>query len=244
MPLKTTLTLILFFLTFNAFAQTNSFEAADKLYDSKDYQASLKICTNELQTLTPTDSLFSKFLRLRVDNYRELNDFTLAIYDCIELIKINPQKTSNYLNISYLYGSINDFDNCLKSLNTAIQINPKDVGILNNLSYYSNQINKFDDGIKYADTGLSLTTDSMWLGTLLNNRGFAKIGIKKYDDALIDINKALKYIPDNSYAYAYRALANIDLNKLETVCDDLKKAKDLGAVSLTSTLRKEYCKDY
>jgi tetratricopeptide (TPR) repeat protein len=241
--MKLSFAFIILFSTLHAFAQTKSFEAADNLYNSKNYQESIKICTNELQRLNSNDSLFLKFLQLRVNNYRELSNFTLAINDCIKLIEINPQKTSNYLNISYLYGNINDFDNSLMYLHTAIEIDPKNIGILNNLSYYSNQINKFDDGIKFANTALLLTKDSASLGSIFNNRDYAKIGLKKYTEALIDINKAINYTPENSFAYTYRALANISLKEFNTVCDDLNKAKKLGAVNLTKDLRKEYCND-
>lgn len=66
-----------------------------------------------------------------------------------------------------------------------------------------------------------------------------------YEMALNDINKAIKLNPKNLDLYCGRAQCNIRLNRLETVCDDLKKSKYLDYYLLDEApgeLKEKYCK--
>jgi tetratricopeptide (TPR) repeat protein len=223
------------------FTQINAYKEAEKLYNNKRYKESIEICTKEINKLNLKDSLFTKFISLRENSYRELNDYSSGISDCLILIKIHPTEISYYLELSYLYGSKGDYNNCFTALDEGLKIDSGDIYLLNNYSYYSNEVNEFENGIIFADKGLALTTDPYWKGALLNNKGYANIGLKKYQIALSEINEAISLNPDNSFAYYYRAIANIKLRHFETVCSDLDKAKSLGAVTITADLIKQYC---
>jgi hypothetical protein len=43
-----------------------------------------------------------------------------------------------------------------------------------------------------------------------------------------DINKSIKLMQQNSYAYKIRALINIENNKIDNACKDLIKETELG----------------
>jgi tetratricopeptide (TPR) repeat protein len=226
---------------FITFWQTDSYTEAKRLYDNKEYKGSIQICTTELGKLKPEDALFMKFLSLRVNSYLELHNYAAGIKDYIVLIRISPKTTSNYIDLSYMYGEINDYKNCLAILEKALILEPKNIYIYNNLSYYSSQVGNYDDAVKYAEDGIKIVADPVWKGTLLSNKSYGFIGLKKYKEALININKSIGLNPNNSFAYCFRAIANINLKNFETVCDDLNKAKSLGAVKLTEDLIKQNC---
>jgi tetratricopeptide (TPR) repeat protein len=224
-------------------AHKDTFTIADNLLVNKQYKEAIEMCSSQLGELNTRDTLFEKFLFLRASAYLESNNYSPAIRDYISLTKMNPKRTKYYVGLSYLYGSIGQYENCLNVLKSALEIDPKEIYTLNNLSYYSNQIGNYDAATKYANEGLKYVTEPAWKGALLNNRGYSDIGLKKYIEALDDINQAIKLNPDNSFAYCYRAIANIHLKRMETVCDDLNKAKNLGAITLTEDLIKANCKN-
>lgn len=223
--------------------QTDPYKEALKLFNNKQYKSSIEICSKELNKLDVKESLFTKFLFLRTSSYTELRDYKSGIADYLTLIKLHPAKIDYYSGLAYLYGETKEYENSLDVLNKGFKINPKNIYLLNNLSYYSNEIEKFEDGLMFANKALSLTNDPYWKGALLNNRGYSNIGLKKYDLALNDINEAIKFNPDNPFAYCYRAIANIKLKHFGQVCEDLNKAKRLGAIELTGELIKQYCKN-
>ncbi|MDP9081946.1 MAG: tetratricopeptide repeat protein [Bacteroidota bacterium] len=241
MKLALVQTLIYLFLT-SAF-QTDNYKTALKLNTGKQFEASNRLCTSELEKLDIKDNRYTEFLALRADNYRELKDFEAGISDYQKLIRIHPNGTRYYLGLGYLYGESKEYSKCLAVLRDAININHKDVYVLNNLSYYSNQAGNFKAGISYADQGLSHVSEPIWKAALLNNRGYGNLYLNNYNLALKDINEAIKLDPNNSFAYAYRAIANVMLKNFETVCTDLQKAKSLGAVQLTDGLIRQYCKN-
>jgi tetratricopeptide (TPR) repeat protein len=221
--------------------QTNNYKLALKLYDNKQYKSSIELCTGELHKLDAKDSLFTKFLLLRADDFRALNDFKSGIKDYTSLMELHPKDVLYYVGLGYFYGEDKDYADCFFVLKNGLKIDPRNIYILNNLSYYSNQAGDFQNGLIFANNALSLSNDPYWKGVLFNNRGYSNIGLRKYNLALNDINEAIRLSPDNSYAYCYRALANIGLKQFETVCSDLSKAKNLGAVNLTADLIKQYC---
>lgn len=222
--------------------QSDSYKVACKLFDDKKYEASIKLCSSELTKLRVNDTLFEKFLALRANIYQSMQENGLAIRDYLNLIRIKPNKTMYFTGLSYLYGEIKQYDKSIDVLMRALKLDARDIYVLNNLSYYSSQLYKFEDAINYANEGLKNTNDAEWRGALLNNRGYGYIGLEMYNNALKDINESIKLNPDNSFAYCYRAIANIHLKRMETVCSDLEKAKDLGAVGLTKDLIEQNCK--
>jgi tetratricopeptide (TPR) repeat protein len=232
-----------FWLLTHLLTQKDTLSIANNLYTDKQFKAAIEVCTSQIKKLNTQDALLERFLSIRAASYQELKDYKPAIQDYTNLIKLRPRETGNYVGLSYLYGAIYQYDKSIEVLKIALKLNTKDIYTLNNLSYYSSQAGKYDDAINYANEGLKYVTGSEWRGALLNNRGYGYIGLKKYTEALDDINSSIKLNPDNSFAYCYRAIANIHLKRMETVCSDLDKAKSLGAVSLTKNLISENCKN-
>jgi len=222
--------------------QTDDYAKADNEFKNKEYKAAVETCSKALAKLSLKDSLYTKLLTLRGDSYTLLGEWKLSIHDYLILSKNDPKNMRFYINLSCSYGSLGQTKNCADILFAALKIDPKNVIIRNNISYYAGKSGAYELAILEANRGLALTTDSSMRGGLLNNRGFVYLKQKKYTLALSDINEAIKLDPNNYLAYCYRALVNIELKKPETVCDDLNKAKSLGAVTLTANLIKLNCK--
>jgi tetratricopeptide (TPR) repeat protein len=241
--MKIRLTTILILFTLSACGQTANFGEIQKLYDQGKLQETIDLSSKEIQKLKSSDPIYKKIILLRVDCYMRLSDFKSAINDWKLLIGIDPKNVANYSGISYAYWANNDISNCLESIHKAYEINPKDAGTLSNMSYYYSQAGKYEESINFSNIGLEQNNLQTALKmSLLNNRAFSYIGLKQFNKAIADVNASITVEPDNSYAYCYRALANIGLNKMDTVCQDLEKSKGMGGVTLTRDLIVQHCK--
>ncbi|MBD1366832.1 hypothetical protein IDJ77_23685 [Mucilaginibacter sp. ZT4R22] len=221
--------------------QTSKLSEANAYFDNKQYSKSIEICTHEIDRLSPKDSLYGKFLQLRASAYAELEDYQSAANDCEILLKMNPRNKLKYLDLSYMYGQSGNFDKCEEILHKGLKIIPHDPNLLNNLSYYIALSGKYADAVNYANEGLKYAKDKQTKAFLLNNRGYGLINLDKDSEGLVDINNSINLHPDNPFAFCYRAIANIHLKHWNTVCDDLNKAKGLGAERLTADLIIKYC---
>lgn len=208
---------------------------------NKNYQEVIKICSDEINKVDANDTILKSLIQYRVGSYMALSNFKSAIKDYKQLINIDKNEVSNYNGISYAYWAIGDTVNGLSSLEDAYRINPKDPLTLSNLSYEFSQARKYAESIEYATLGLAQNPEDKLKGILLNNRGFSFLGLKKYENALKDIEESIKLFPENSYAYYNRALLYIELKENKKICQDLYKAKQLGGVNMTENLIKKYC---
>lgn len=241
--MKLKLTIFFSVLLILAFGQNAVIENIQKLSDQGKLKEAISLSSTELKKLKSTDASYKKIIRIRVDCYMGLSDFKSAINDWKTIISLEPKDSDHYQGLAYAYWMIGEKVNCLATIDKALDISPKDPQVLSNVSYYYGSSGNYPESIRYATIGLAQNNiDNTLKGSLLNNRGYAHIGLKKYEQALKDINESIRLFPDNSFAFCYRAIANIGLNKMETVCKDLEKAQGLGGVELTHELILKYCK--
>lgn len=234
--------LISYFIALTGF-QTDPYTKASNLYDNQKFDDCIKLCDSKLNELKSVSGKYALFLRLRADAYRHNGNYKNAITDYKQLVILQPKDCSNYTNLSYVYGETTDYNSAVDILKQAMKVNERDEVILSNLAYYLNQTANYKEALIYVDKGLAVAKKTSLKSSLYNSRGYAYLKLKDYSEALVNINKAIGYDPENSFAYTYRALVNIELNRLDVVCDDLQKAKQLGGVNLTAELRAKYCKD-
>jgi tetratricopeptide (TPR) repeat protein len=80
-----------------------------------------------------------------------------------------------------------------------------------------------------------------------SNRGHAKFMLKEYKEAISDIQAALSLDPNDPYTYRNRALIFIQIDNKPMICQDLKKALDLGYTKLyddeVERLFHQYCNE-
>jgi tetratricopeptide (TPR) repeat protein len=240
--MKLKFTLILLFISFVSIGQVDFYLQIKSLYKEGKLQETIDNSTQELSKLSTSDTTYIKLLELRAICFMDGSNFVSAISDYQQLFKLNPRNCDYYSTIYYAYCEIGQDSVGYIFLQKGNAINPVDILILNNMSYHLGQIKRFEESIKYASIGLvQKNVPNNLQSLLLNNRGYAFIYLGKFEKGLKDINKSIDFKPDNSFSYCYRAMANIGLKQMVTVCDDLEKSKNLGAVNLTKELRNEYC---
>jgi tetratricopeptide (TPR) repeat protein len=93
------------------------------------------------------------------------------------------------------------------------------------------------------DKAISLTPKykAESLADYYNGRGTVKSQLKKHEDAIKDLDEAIKLAPGNGSHYMVRGLAKLEINSLkDSGCLDLSKAGELG-YQLAYEAIKEYC---
>ncbi len=212
------------------------------MYKLGEFDVAIKKCSDEIAAYPKVDSLLKAFYFLKIDSYRELNRFTDAIYENQKLIKLFPKDVNTHFNISYLYGEVGDYSACFQALEKAQNIDPENANVLSNLSYYSSKLGEFGKAENYASKGMKFAKDSSIIGQLYNNRGFSKIGLRKYETAMDDIDKSLECKSINPYAYYNKALIYISLKEIDKACQSLNISKSQGGLNLTQELLNQYCR--
>lgn len=233
---------ISFFLLFLLPFQTDKYKQAQTCLNNNEFDKVVEICNAELKKVSKSDALYNKYLSLRASAFGQSGNGAAAITDYKLLLIRGPNVAENYGALSFYYGQTGNYAACDAVLLKALNLFPHDVTILNNAAYYAALDGRFDKTISYANKGLLYVKDDHNKALLLNNRGYGLIGQHRYTEALADINKSLVLHEDNPFAYCYRAIANINLKKMETVCTDLTKAKKMGAVELTKDLLEKHCR--
>jgi tetratricopeptide (TPR) repeat protein len=72
------------------------------------------------------------------------------------------------------------------------------------------------------------------------NRGFAKVNLQDFPEAIIDFTTAIDFNPEFAEAFNNRGLSHIMLGDRQNGCADLQKAAELGFVTASQAMA-EYC---
>ena len=202
------------------------------------FENSILSATNALKLTSDKDTLYPYILLLRSSSYGYIGNIDFAIRDAELLVQKFPNKTSFLLNLSYLYGEKGEFNDCIQTLNKAKQLDSTNVYIFVNLAYYSCESGDFHTAEEYANRGLTLTKDSIWIGSLLNSLGYAQSKLISADQGIETIKKAIGYNPNSPYPYFNIGRIYFSNDKRQEACSYFLKAKQLGGSNMT----KEYLK--
>lgn len=133
----------------------------------------------------------------------------------------------------------------IKAENEAGKIFNMDIGEIYSDEYYIKNLHISNKAIAQKVYLQSLSYDEE-LALFYENRGSAKIKLKKYKEALEDYNKALKLYPHDAASYGNRGVIKIKLKDFEGAIEDFKKSLELDPDSklIRNNLRLAKIADY
>lgn len=231
-------------------AQTNSsssvvgiteYEKGNSLLKQSSFNQAIIQYTLVIVNTNKGDSLTTKSLMERAYCLEMLGDFDLAISDYRNVLEYNSKDENALLQLSGLYGELGRFEECFSTIEKHLEISPTNFYALHNYSYYKNQNNKYSDAITYANSALKYCNNPVWKGIILSNQGYSYLKLNNLKTAKALVDESIKINPNNSFAFRNRALIHIENKDLEKACDDIRKCRDLGGISLTNELMK-HCK--
>lgn len=133
-------------------------------------------------------------------------DFQTAIEYFSQAINIYPKVPQLFFNRGLCYSYIRDYDSAIKDYNKALELNlPKahKVHLYLNRGIAFRTKGEYTDAIKDFDESISLDQNN-W--SAFNGRGITYQFLKKYDLAILDLNKSLELMPSHVGFYSLGSL--------------------------------------
>lgn len=162
---------------------------------------------------------------------QNLNDDGCTFDSFKKALAIDPNNWPIYSQIGGYYDFRNQNDEAAKYYRKAIEVGKdKAVEAYNNLARIKILQGNYDEAIQLATTSIDITQEVIertnqppdFLATSYKNRGWAKLEQKKYDEALIDLEKSAEYL--YPYADTYCLLTKIYEIKEDDEKGDLNRS--------------------
>jgi|GEM_PF-2846488 len=212
-------------------------------YASEDIEVGNKYARKTLGILGKTDTLWEDvYYGIAYAKAYELNWDSAMHY--IDIIKeINPHNADAYLLQSSIYDQMKMPDSVIAELTRGVKNANRIRDLLyNNLSYHLTQEGRFVEAISAANLGLEIATDTFWIGSLTNNKGFA-VGMNADPYLGLEIiDSSFESLAKNPYAHYNKALLYMELGDLDNMCQQLQKCEYHGGAFNSFDLQQKHCK--
>ena len=139
-------------------------------------------------------------------------------------LKIDDQNVEMYLTRAKVYENLNKKDLAEKDLNQILTFAPENIFARTGLANLKKRNGDLEGSLKDYNKLLSEKPESL----LYNGRADVYLKLKKYKEALADVNKAISIDPKFSQSYMTKALILFDTAKEKEACASLDKAVATG----------------
>ncbi len=139
-------------------------------------------------------------------------------------LKIDEQNAEMYLTRSKVYENLGKKDLAEKDLNQILTFAPDNIFARTGLANFKKRNGDLEGSLKDYNQLLSEKPESL----LYNGRADVYIKLKKYKEALVDVNKAISIDPKFSQSYVTKALILFNTAKDKEACASLDKAVATG----------------
>ena len=116
------------------------------------------------------------------------------------------------------------WDAAIVKYQEAIRVSP-DYGLAyTNLGFALNRTGHYTEAIEALSKASELTDVEAHLSRIFDLRGFSKMNLRNYEDAIADFSRALSYISNNARTYLHRAQAYAEVREYSRALQDVNKA--------------------
>ena len=150
-------------------------------------------------------------------------EFEKAIEYYKNAVKLDPNFSECFKNLGIAYREINQPHEAIEYFEKAFQTNNKDVGSLNSIGLILKRYEKYNEAIEYFDKAISIEPNYVVYG----NRGNTKARLGNFDEAIEDLNIALRYNDKSAEVYNNIASALNEKGKPADALPYLNKAIQL-----------------
>ena len=188
-----------------------------------------------------SDSVRVSYFFDKAIEYENFNQLDSALDYYLKILTLKPDHKSALVNAGSMFAEIGDYNKAFEYFSKLRSMDRNDFPPLSNFCYYKGLSGNFNEAILYGDTALIIAKDSMQIGIVLNNRGYAQLQLGNVEKASVDINRSLIYLPVNPYAHRNKALIYIAEKKFKDACKAMNDAKRLGGNMIVKELMSKYC---
>jgi tetratricopeptide (TPR) repeat protein len=139
-------------------------------------------------------------------------------------LQLEPENADMYLTRAKVYENLGKKDLAAKDLNQILTFAPDNIYARTGLANLKKNSGDLEGALKDYNTLISEKPESL----LYSGRGDVYFKLKKYKEALVDVNKALAIDPKFSQAHVNKALILFETGKIKEACASLDKAVSTG----------------
>lgn len=139
--------------------------------------------------------------------------------------ELDTTRVAPLLSIGYIHHTLEEWDKAAEAYDGALRINPEHAMVLNNYAYMlSVQNYRLEDALAMSEHALALEPET---SSFLDTRGWIYYRMGRYEDALKDVNAALKKGKGNPELYEHLGYIYLALGKSSKSSEAWKKALEL-----------------
>ena len=147
-------------------------------------------------------------------------------------IEADPLQPLPYAMRGVAYYFEGNFQSALTDLTQADSLQPGNPGINYYLGLVNYQIGEFELSIRNFDLTLEPANADVLGNDVVADaylhRGMANLGLNQFEDAVTDLKKAAKMVPDSPLVYVVRGTAYANLRQYQAAISDFNQATDMA----------------
>lgn len=213
---------ILFIMSSFLYAQSYSKNHALKFYNEGKIQNAL----DEINSVLLNNPMDDLAYQIRAGINTKIGNYAQALEDINISIKLAPYSIKYYFDRGQIYCIMSEYDKALEDANFVITKSPDFPDVYNQRGYiylmkeeYLNAKSDFDKAI----SNICFMKGNDY-HVFYSNRASANLFLGNYDEALSDINQALKLFSDNPNNYLFKIIILKKLNEQKEIDDCLNYA--------------------
>lgn len=167
----------------------------------------------------------------RGKTYVDLKSYDKALADFTAIIEREPTYPDVYFKRALTYIIQGNYEKAKTDLEQQLKLTPKDFATTANLIGIKRKLKLLREALTDYDKLLKDFPNAEDLQIVYNNRAGLYYDLKEYENALIEVNKALKIKDNYDMGYLTRAEIYYKMGNKEETCANYHKALDLGIES-------------
>ncbi len=156
---------------------------------------------------------------------RKMKDYEGSHEDYTSALELDPLNDDLFASRSNTSMQMGDTISAEKDLLAAVHFNPKNYKALTNLTNIRVYRGEYDLALETYD---ELLSEHQFDPILFNNRADVFLKMKDYENAMLDVNKAIELKKSYGNAYVTRAEIHMALGDYKKALKELQKATKLG----------------
>ena len=215
--------------TFNTllFLDEDHYEALDLrgecLYELGEYDRAIADCTRVIDSDTPYENIADVYYG-RALSYADLRQFDLALADCLNSIRIDPEDAATRIMAAQLYRGSGVLEKAMEHASVAIEHDPNSVTAHFLMGDCQLMLGNYDDALEHNLRAVEIDEANevlqCRLGEIYDSMGHFAV-------ALEHLNRAVEVNPDRSLTYLYRGRLYDFMKEPELALRDLNAAINL-----------------
>nr|MDZ8001618.1 tetratricopeptide repeat protein [Aulosira sp. DedVER01a] len=199
-----------------------------KAYNEKQYEVAAEMFTALLNNTFIEVKWRAVALDWRGEVYTQSNQYSKALEDLTEAIKLAPDDAEYLSDRGKTYRLMERYEESLQDYNRAIELNPKYNRAIANRGQTYKAMERYEESLQDYNRAIELNPKYDWA---IANRGETYRLMKQYQEALLDFERAIEINPKSDWVIALRGLTYRLMERYQEALLDFERAIEINLKS-------------